>query len=148
MGKSTRVAAVIMAVVCAQLLLAGCKRSESPGAKTTPEQAHQKEMLTRSFEGSKKVTTVNVNGAAITEFSVLREMNAAAPRYLASGQKRTQELDAKIRRDAINVLITQELAVQEAGRRGMNTSKLVRNRPKNVCLARRRFFLTRRESMT
>jgi len=119
MRKSTLATTVIMAVVCTQLLLPGCKRSESPAAKTTPEQAHQKEMLTRSFEESKKVTTMNVNGAVITEFFVLREMNAAAPQYLASGQKRTRELDAKIRRDAINVLITQELAVQEARRRSI-----------------------------
>jgi hypothetical protein len=119
MGKNALVTTVFMAIICTQLLLPGCKRSESPAAKTTPGQAHQKEMLTRGFADSKKVTAVNVNGVAITEFFVLREMNAAAPQYLASGQKRTRELDAKIRRDAINILITQELAVQEAKRRGI-----------------------------
>jgi len=60
-----------------------------------------------------------VNGTPISEFFVLREMNAIAPQYLKPDQMRTPDLDAKIRRDAITILVTQELAVQEARKRGI-----------------------------
>jgi hypothetical protein len=119
MNKRLLFAAVVVAVVSAQFLFAGCKRSESPGERTTPEQAHQKEMLNKSFEESKKVIAVNVNGTPISEFFVLREMNVIAPQYLKPDQKRTPDLDAKIRRDAITIVITQELAVQDAKKRGI-----------------------------
>ena len=46
-------------------------------------------------------------------------MNATAPQYLAKGQQRTPELDEKVRNDALDILIFQELAVQEAKKRGM-----------------------------
>ncbi len=125
MGKRTIAAAVIMTVVSAQLLFPACKRSESPGAKISPEQTHQKEMLSKSFDESKKVIAANVNGESLSEFSVLREMNATAPQYLKPGQKRTPVLDATIRRDAITILITQELAVQEARKRGIQMQPAV-----------------------
>jgi hypothetical protein len=46
-------------------------------------------------------------------------MNTIAPQYLTPGQKPTPELNAKIRKDALNTLVVQELAVQEARKRGM-----------------------------
>jgi hypothetical protein len=102
-------------------MLPGCRKSGSERAKTAPE-VHQHEMVKKSFEESKKVIAAKVNGEPIAVFSVLREMNAIAPQYLAVGQPATPELNVKIRQDALNTLITQELAVQEARKRGMKVT--------------------------
>ncbi len=113
MGTITVRMAVITAVLGGMLMLPACKKEGAPG------QADQQKMLQKSFEASKKGTAATVNGQAITEFAVYREMNTLRPQYLQAGQKPSSELDAKIRKDALDVLITQELAVQEAAKRGM-----------------------------
>jgi SurA N-terminal domain len=116
--KKHLITLITLVLLVSHFMLPGCRKSESERAKTAPE-AHQKEMVKRSFEESKKVISAKVNGEPIAMFSVLREMNAIAPQYLAVGQPATPELNAKIRKDALNTLITQELAVQEARKRGM-----------------------------
>ena len=126
MRKST-ITAIIMVLLLPQLMLSACKRSETTSGKTSPE-AHQKEMVKKSFEESKKVTAAKVNGEAITVFALLREMNAIAPQYMAAGAQKTPELDEKIRADALNTLIFQEMAVQEARKRGMKVSPEVIDR--------------------
>jgi hypothetical protein len=108
--------AVIVVILTASLMLFACRKTET--TSVSPE-AHQKEMVKKSFEESKQVMAAKVNGEAITMFSVLREMNAIAPQYLTPGQPATPEINAKIRKDALNTLITQALAVQEAIKRGM-----------------------------
>src|SRR5512146_2701480 len=106
--------ACITALLIPLLSLSACRKQEAPRTMTSPpapqEQAHEKEMLKKSFEESKRVVAAKVNGEPISEFSVLREMNAIAPQYLASGQKPTPELNAKIRKDALNTLVIQALA--------------------------------------
>jgi SurA-like N-terminal domain len=111
-------APVIMVMLIATFMLFACKRNGSPDATSSPE-AHQKEMLNKSFEESQKRTAATVNGEAITLFSVLSEMNAIAPQYLIPGHPATPEVKAKIRTDALNTLIIQALAVQEAREHGL-----------------------------
>lgn len=120
MRKST-ITAIIMVFLVPQLMLSACKKSETTSGKSSPE-AHQKEMVNKSFEESKKVAAAKVNGEAITVFTLLREMNAIAPQYVAAGTQRTPAVDEKIRTDALNTLIFQELAVQEARKRGMKVN--------------------------
>lgn len=115
--KKGTVIAIMMVFVISQLTLSACKKAKTD-AKTAPE-AHMKEMIQKSFEESKKMTAATVNGEPITMFALLREMNTIGPQYLARGAKKTPELDAKIREDALKNLIFQELAVQEAKKRGM-----------------------------
>ena len=119
--KKGTIMAVIAVLLVTQVMLSSCRKTETTGAKPSPE-AHQNEMLKRSFEGSKKVIAAKVNGETITEFLVVREMNALAPQYLADGRQAKPEFNEKIRRDALNILITQELAVQEARKRGMKVT--------------------------
>jgi hypothetical protein len=116
MKKSAFIAVMVVFVIF-QFTLSACKKAKTD-AKTAPE-AHMKEMVKKSFEESKKVTAATVNGEPITMFALLREMNVIGPQYLASGAKKSDELDAKVRKDALNNLIFQELAVQEAKKRGM-----------------------------
>jgi hypothetical protein len=103
------------------LQLSGCRQQEAagPGAAPAQQQGRRQEMLQKSFAASKTVSAARVNGQEVTEFIVLREMNAIAPRYLKPGQGRTPEMDARIRRNALDIVIFQTLAVQEAKRRGM-----------------------------
>jgi hypothetical protein len=118
MKTRTMNTAVMMVILMASLMLFACKKTEPTGTKPLPE-ANQKQMLNKSFEESKQVIVAKVNGEAITMFSLLREMNTIAPQYLTPGQPATPEINTKIRKDALNTLITQELAVQEAIKRGM-----------------------------
>jgi hypothetical protein len=110
---------IIIAVAASPLVFLACKGSQSPEKKSTPAQAHEQAMVKKSFEESKKAVAARVNGAVITMFALLREMNAIAPQYAAGGQAPSPDLNAKIRGDALSVLIFQALAVQEAGKRGM-----------------------------
>jgi hypothetical protein len=110
---------MILVVAVSHLMLFSCKKTETAGA---PPDAHRNEMLKRSFEESKKVIAAKVNGEAITLFALLREMNAIAPQYLSQGRQRTPALDNKIRNDALNNVIIQALAVQEARKRGMKVN--------------------------
>jgi len=119
--RAGTIPSVIIILLLSQAVLFGCKKTETAGIKTlqgSPE-SHQQEMVRKSFEESKKIVAAKVNNEPITMFSLLREMNAIAPHYLAPGQERTPEIDAKIRKDGLNTLIIQELAVQEARKRGM-----------------------------
>jgi hypothetical protein len=111
---------MILVVAVSHLMLFSCKKTETAGAP--PPDAHRSEMLKRSFEASKKVIAAKVNGEAITLFALLREMNAIAPQYLSQGRQRTPALDNKIRNAALNNVIIQELAVQEARKRGMKVN--------------------------
>ena len=119
------ITAIVMVFTVSLLMLIACKKTDTSRATAppaSPEQAHQKERLKESFEGSKKAVAARVNGEAITEFSLLREMNAIAPQYLTPGQPATPELNAKIRKDALNTLVIQTLAVQEAQKLGMKVA--------------------------
>lgn len=116
--RKSFITAVIMLLLVPQLMLSACKKSETTGLKVSPE-AHEQAMVKKSFDESKKVTAAKVNGEAISMFVLLREMNAIAPQYLAAGKQRTPELDERIRKDALDIVIFEELAVQEARKRGM-----------------------------
>ncbi len=110
-----------MVVLITPVMLVGCRQSESERAKTAPEE-HQQAMVKKSLAESKKVTVATVNGEAITMFTLLREMNAVAPQYAAAGKAKTPALDEKIRKDALDTVIMQALAVQEAKKQGMKVS--------------------------
>jgi parvulin-like peptidyl-prolyl isomerase len=126
MRKRTLVA-IILVFAISHLALVSCKKKETAGVPPSPE-AHRTAMLEKSFAESKKVAAARVNGEAITMFSLLQEMNAIAPQYLAPGKQRTPELDAKIRKHALDTVIFEELAVQEAKKRGMTVTSEVLDR--------------------
>jgi len=116
------IATLIMVCTASSLVLSACKKTDAPGARTasqSADQIQQREALQQGFAESKKVTALRVNGESVSEFLVLREMNAIASQYLKPGQPRTPDIDARIRRDALEIVIFQTLAVQEARRRGM-----------------------------
>jgi hypothetical protein len=87
--------------------------------KLTPEQAIQQEKIKKGIKESQNIVIATVNGAALTMFDLVREMNAIAPKYVAAGQPTTPEITAKVKKEALNNLIFKELAVQEAIKEGM-----------------------------
>ncbi len=109
---------LVIMIIAVSFLLISCKKAETPSTMMVPEQ-HQKDQLKRSFEESKKVIAAKVNRDPITMFNLIREMNVIAGQYIRDGQQRTPELDSKVRTNALNDLIFQELAIQEAKKRGM-----------------------------
>jgi len=117
MKKTPRI--VTLAILLA-FVLAGisCNRSKEV-PKLTPEQSRIAEDLKKSVEESKKAMVAKVNGADISMYDLINEMNAIAPHYIKSDQKRDPETDEKIKKDALDRLIYRELAVQEAVRQGM-----------------------------
>ncbi len=113
MRRSAIIAGIITVWAILGGLLASCKKNE------TAVPAGHEQVMEKSFVESKKAVAARVNGEEITMFAVYREMNAIAPQYLARGGQRTPALDEKIRKDALHNVIVQELAVQEARKRGL-----------------------------
>jgi hypothetical protein len=116
--RTSTITAIITVLLVPQLMLSACRKAERTNAKVSTE-AHQQEMMKKFSEESKKMVAATVNGEAVTMFSLLREMKAIAGQYVKPGQEPAPELKAKIREDALNTLIFQEMAVQEARKRGM-----------------------------
>lgn len=85
----------------------------------TSEQAKQMEKIKKGVEESKNIVIARVNGAEITMYDLVKEMNAVALRIVPQGQPSTPEITAKVKKEALNSLIFRELAVQEAIRQGL-----------------------------
>ena len=84
------------------------------------EEAKQAEEQRRAAEKAKKDIVAKVNSADINMFMLTRAMNRVAPKYIKEGETPTPETTAKISNEALNKLILEELAVQEAIKRGIN----------------------------
>ncbi len=74
--------------------------------------------IKNSIEESKRLVVARVNGAGITMYSLIREMNLIAPKYL-KGNKPSLELTERIKELALQRLITKELFIQDAIRQNI-----------------------------
>jgi len=113
-----RMAALTM--ICA-LTLAGisCNRGKAPGKAMPPEHVKAAEAYKKSVEEAKKITVAKVNGVSISMRDLIDEMNVIAPQFIKPGQKKDQDTDEKVRKEALDRLIYRELAVQAAQRQGL-----------------------------
>ncbi len=122
----------IAMAVLVPLMFSACKKTEPTRAAVSPE-AHQQEMLRKSFDESKKAVVARVNGEPITMFTLLREMNEIAPRYQAKDGQISQQAHETIRKDALNNVIFLELATQEARKRGLKSApEMLNNEIKKI----------------
>lgn len=87
--------------------------------KLTPEQAKKSEKIKKGIKESQNIVIATVNGADLTMYDLVREMNAIAPKYIRKGQTGTPEITTKVKKEALNNLIFKELAVQAAINEGM-----------------------------
>lgn len=92
---------------------------QKEGLKLATEQAEQKEKIKEGIKESQTIVIAKVNGADLSMFDLVREMNAIAPKYIRNGQAGTPEITTKVKKEALNKLIFKELAVQEAIKEGM-----------------------------
>ncbi len=115
---------VTLLVIALSMLGTGCSQEQAPRKqaakeqpKLTPEQAQQHvEQVRKSVEQSKKVVVARVNGYDITMHALLREMNIVGPKYVKAGEQTTPEITEKVRKEALDRLILQELAIEKAGK--------------------------------
>ena len=124
--KSLIIAAVLMAFAAVFTCSSCTKKEEASKSttkkeeiKTTPEQAKKIEEIKKGIKESKNIVVARVNGADITMFNLVREMNAVAPRLVTQGEPATPETTAKVKKKALNNLIFRELAIQEAIKEGL-----------------------------
>ncbi len=113
----------IMVLIAFAVAAVSCNKKDNTPAKENvklpPEHAKAVEAIKKSFEESKKATAAKVNGATISMFDLVREMNTIGPEYIKPGQQKDPKVDEKVRKEALDRLIYRELAVQEAIRQGI-----------------------------
>jgi parvulin-like peptidyl-prolyl isomerase len=85
-----------------------------------PENSKMAEEARRAVEEAKKIIVAKVNGQDINMFMLVRTMNKVAPKYVKEGEITSPEITEKIRTEALDRLILEELAVQEAIKQNIN----------------------------
>ena len=117
-----RTIGVCLLTAAISITILSCKKKEPAAPPPTPEQKARIEETKKSVEAAKKVFAARVNGVEITMLDLVREMNKVAPKYVKGSEKAAPAMTAKIRKEALDNLIFNELAVQEAVRQGMKVS--------------------------
>lgn len=99
------------------------KKAEEAVKQTEEQKAEEAKRIAaekKSAEEAKKIIVARVNGAEINMFMLVRAMNRVAPKYVKEGEAVSQDVTDKIRKEALDRLIFEELAIQEAGKQGIN----------------------------
>ena len=99
-----------------------CAHGNTGKKDATLSQADHESMVSqyrKGIEESRKIVVAKVNGADITMYDLINKMNQIAPGYIPPGHERTPEMDQMVKKEALDVLIFRELAIQEAVRQGM-----------------------------
>jgi len=73
----------------------------------------------RDAEEARRIIVARVNGVDITMFMLVRAMNRIAPQHVKKGDEATPEMTEQIKQDALDMLILEELAVQQAIKEGI-----------------------------
>lgn len=94
----------------------GVRAAEIPKA----EAAKKTEEELKAAEEARKSIVARVNGVDISMFMLVRAMNRISPKYVKAGETLAPETTEKIRKEALDRLIFEELAVQEAIKQGIN----------------------------
>src|SRR3990172_6878757 len=104
--------------------IAGDEKKDEEAVKAAEaqkaEEAKKAEEEKKAAEEAKKVIVARVNGAEINMFLLARAMNRVAAKYVKEDETQTPEMTKKIQREALDRLIFEELAVQEAIKQGLN----------------------------
>jgi foldase protein PrsA len=101
---------------------AGTDRVEDVAKAAEAQEADSKKMEEerKAVEEAKKIVVARVNGEEINMFMLVRSMNRIAPKYIRDGVQGSDEINQMIRKEALNQLIFEALAVQEAINQGIN----------------------------
>ena len=118
-----RIGCLALAIIAVTGL--SCAHGNTEKKDTALSQAEHKDMVSeyrKGVEESRKVVVAKVNGADITMYDLINKMNQIAPSQIPRGHQRTPEIDQMVKKEALDILIFRELAVQEAVRQGMKVS--------------------------
>lgn len=83
-------------------------------------EAKKAEEAMKAVEEAKQIIIAKVNGADINMFMLVRAMNRVAPKYVKKDENATPEITKKIQQEALDRLIFEELAIQQAIKQGIN----------------------------
>jgi hypothetical protein len=116
---------VVVCLLTALILISvsACKKREPAAPPPTPEQKAAIEEMKKNAEEARKVFAAKVNGVEITMHDLVREMNRVTPKYVKGDEKIPAATAAKIKKEALDNLIFNELAVQEAARQGLTVNR-------------------------
>ena len=78
------------------------------------------EAAKKSAQEAKKIIVARVNGADISMFMLVRAMNRISPKYTEPGKAPSPETTERIKKEALEKLIFEELAVQAAVKAGIH----------------------------
>ncbi|MGC2064261.1 MAG: SurA N-terminal domain-containing protein, partial [Thermodesulfovibrionales bacterium] len=107
-----------MSLLMAAIALAGLSCSNDKAGRSVGQEKAVKEYK-KGVEKSKKIAVAKVNGSEITMAQLIGRVNLLAPNYLKGAREITPEMDQKMKREALDILIFRELAIQEAIAQGM-----------------------------
>jgi hypothetical protein len=114
-----RTIGVCLLTAAISITILSCKKKEPAAPSPTPGQKAKIEEIKKDVEAAKKDIAAKVNGVEITMHDLVREMNKVAPKYAKGDEKVAPATTKKIKKEALDNLIFNELAVQEAVRQGM-----------------------------
>src|SRR5208283_3136319 len=132
MNKNSLGVWLIVLAVLAGLTGLSCTKKENAPKEAAPkpapalveQKAKQAQEIKKGVEESKNIVVAKVNGAPITMYQLVSEMNLIAPRYTGPERKRAEGpgpgIDKKIKKEALDRLIFKKLALQEAMREGIH----------------------------
>ncbi len=123
---------MLVAVLFGLISVSCSKKDDSRAVKPAGHDKMVEERV-KDIEESKKTVVAKVNGTEIRMNELVERMNFIAPMYAKSPREMTPELDQKVKRHALDILIFRELAIQEAVRKGIiappqEVSEMVRQR--------------------
>jgi foldase protein PrsA len=98
-------------VSCSKEKATEVTKAPPPGHATMIEEFRQ-----QSVEESKKIVIAKVNGVDITMKELIEMMNEILPVYKTSAGPNSPDLDERVKKEALDLLLFRELALQEAKR--------------------------------
>lgn len=119
----------IIAAFCVSVFFvttyAAASAPNTPGEEQTQESTLQpvpeqdKEDIRKKSLAARKIVVARVNGAEINKYDLLGMMNRVANAYYSNVKEPTEEITREIKKQALDRLIFEELAVKEAVRQGI-----------------------------
>ena len=119
-GEDSGVALAEQRAVSGRTSVADANGTPREVGEQKAEEAKQAEEARESVEEARRIIVARVNGADINMFMLVRAMNRVSPKYAEEGKAMSPETTKKIRKEALDRLIFEELAVQAALQAGIN----------------------------
>ena len=94
----------IIGLMIATISLSGFSCSNDKMGKSVGDEKAIKEHR-KDIEKSKEITVAKVNGSEITMAQLIGRVNLLAPNYVKGAKEITREMDQKMKREALDILI-------------------------------------------